>query len=41
MTPSVAQYLQCRIKGWLLNNELGRIWKEEAVAWFETLSMGL
>jgi hypothetical protein len=26
---------ECQIVGWLVNNELVKIWKEGAVAWFE------
>jgi hypothetical protein len=31
-THSVAQKIQSRIIGWLMNNELGRLWEEAAVA---------
>jgi hypothetical protein len=35
---SVAQIVQYRVMGWLVDNELGRMWKEAVVPWFKVLS---
>jgi hypothetical protein len=38
---SVPETIYCRMRGWLVNNELERIWKEAVMTWFKLLSQNI